>query len=161
MDKTEKKVVEGKDVILLVEEKPMAHATSHSLNSNLELKELLTKDTDGKEKAPGDLDWSLDAEAMVVIDPELKDRQLMDDVFDMHLNKTLVKCIVKSPIAGAMKSYIGNGYITKFANAPKVGENLTYSITITGSGNLKPYTPPEPEPAAKQLQTPKATQPTK
>ena len=48
-----KKIIQGEDIILLVDEKTTLHATSHTLKVDLEMKELRTKDTNGKEKAPG------------------------------------------------------------------------------------------------------------
>lgn len=48
-----KQVVQGEDIILLVDDKTTLHATTHTLKVDLEMKELRTKDTDGKEKWPG------------------------------------------------------------------------------------------------------------
>lgn len=139
-----KKSVQGEDVVLLVASKAMAHATSHSFNSDLEIKDLLTKDTDGKEKSPGNLNWSIEAEAMVIIDPALTERHDMDSIFDFHLKKEPVECIIKSKDTLGLKPYIGKAFITKFSNTTKAGEDVTYSISLTGSGTLKPYTPPAP-----------------
>ena len=52
-----KKIIQGEDIILLVDEKTTLHATSHTLKVDLEMKELRTKDTNGKEKAPGDISY--------------------------------------------------------------------------------------------------------
>ncbi|WP_418991117.1 hypothetical protein [Alistipes sp.] len=52
-----KRVIQGEDIILLVDDKTTFHATTHTLKVDLELKELRTKDTNGKEKAPGDITW--------------------------------------------------------------------------------------------------------
>mgnify|MGYP003623372535 CR=1 FL=1 len=48
----EKKVIQGEDIILLVDNKTTLHATTHNLKVDLELKELRTKDTNGKEQSP-------------------------------------------------------------------------------------------------------------
>ena len=44
----EKKVIQGEDIIVLVDSKTTLHATTHNLKVDLELKELRTKDTHGK-----------------------------------------------------------------------------------------------------------------
>ena len=63
-----KQVVQGEDIILLVDDKTTLHATTHTLKVDLEMKELRTKDTDGKEKWPGDVSWSVDGDGLVVVD---------------------------------------------------------------------------------------------
>ena len=56
----EKKVIQGEDIIVLVDSKTTLHATTHNLKVDLELKELRTKDTNGKEQSPGDISWSVE-----------------------------------------------------------------------------------------------------
>lgn len=68
-ESTSKRVVQGEDIIILIDDKPTLHATTHSLKVDLELKDLRTKDTKGKEKYPGDITWSVDGDGLVVIDP--------------------------------------------------------------------------------------------
>ena len=43
-----KQVVQGEDIILLVDDKTTLHATTHALKVDLEMKELRTKDTEGE-----------------------------------------------------------------------------------------------------------------
>ena len=45
----ERKVIQGEDIIISIDGKPTLHATSHSLKVDLELKELRTKNTNGKD----------------------------------------------------------------------------------------------------------------
>ena len=67
-----KQVVQGEDIILLVDDKTTLHATTHTLKVDLEMKELRTKDTDGKEKWPGDVSWSVDGDGLVVVDDSIE-----------------------------------------------------------------------------------------
>ena len=55
-----RKIVQGEDIIILLDDKPTLHATTHNLKVDLELKDIRTKDTNGKEKFPGDISWSVD-----------------------------------------------------------------------------------------------------
>lgn len=133
-----KKVIQGEDIVLLVDEKTTLHATSHSLKVDLEMKELRTKDTNGKEKWPGDVTWSVDGDGLVVVDDSIKDTHTAEDVLGIVLSKKIVDVIIKSPVTGLTKTYTGKAYITSFSLSTPAGDNATYSYSLTGSGNLTP-----------------------
>lgn len=135
-----KKIIQGEDIIVTVDDKPTLHATSHSLKVDLEVKDIRTKDTNGKEKYPGDISWSVDVEGLVVIDPDLAaTRDNADDILQTILSKASVGVVLKAALNGALaKKYTGTGYITSFSLGTPAGENATYNFTITGSGNLTP-----------------------
>ena len=133
-----KQVIQGEDIIILLDSKPTLHATTHSLKVDLELKELRTKDTDGKEKYPGDISWSADGDGLVVIDPAIASSHSSEDVLALVLSKKLVKVVLKSPVSGLKKTYSGEGYITSFSLSTPAGDNSTYNFSITGSGSLTP-----------------------
>lgn len=133
-----KRVIQGEDIILLVDAKTTLHATTHTLKVDLELKELRTKDTNGKEKAPGDISWSVDGDGLVVVDESIDNAHTPEDVLGIVLSKKLVDVVVKSPIAGLTKNYTGKAYITSFSLGTPAGDNATYSYSLTGSGNLTP-----------------------
>lgn len=137
-----KRVIQGEDIILLVDAKTILHATTHTLKVDLELKELRTKDTNGKEKAPGDISWSVDGDGLVVVDESIQDAHTPEDVLGIVLAKKLVDVVIKSPLTGLTKMYTGKAYITSFSLGTPAGDNATYSYSITGSGNL---TAAEPE----------------
>lgn len=124
-----KRVVQGEDIILLVDDMTTLHATTHTLKVDLELKELRTKDTNGKEKSPGDISWSVDDNIDKAHTPE--------DVLGIVLSKNLVSVVIKSPLTGLAKMYSGKAYITSFSLATPAGDNATYSYSLTGSGNLE------------------------
>lgn len=138
---SEKKVIKGEDIIVVVDGKPTLHATSHNLKVDLDLKSIRTKNTDGEEKYPGDVAWSTDGDGLVVIDPELAETNSSEDVLQLLLSKKLVEVVVKSPINGLKKTYSGKGYITSFSLGTPAGDNATYNYSITGSGTLAPKDP--------------------
>ena len=132
-----KQVVQGEDIILLVDDKTTLHATTHTLKVDLEMKELRTKDTDGKEKWPGDGD------GLVVIDDSIENSHTAEEVLDLVLQKKLVEVVVKSPLTGLAKMYTGKAYITTFSLSTPAGDNASYSYSLTGSGNLTPVDKPK------------------
>lgn len=134
----QRQVIQGEDIILVIDGKPTLHATSHSLKVDLELKDLRTKDTNGKEKCAGDISWSVDGEGLVVIDPELAQTHSAEDVLDLVLTKKKVTAVLKSPIRGLNKTYTGEAFVTSFSLGTPAGDNATYSYALTGSGNLEP-----------------------
>ena len=134
----EKRVIQGEDIILLIDGKPALHATSHSLKVDLELKDLRTKDTNGKEKCPGDLSWSVDGDGIVVIDPAITEAHSAEEVLSLVLSKKKVKAILKAPVQGLTKLYTGDAFITSFSLSTPAGDNATYSYSLTGSGDLTP-----------------------
>ncbi len=133
-----KKVIQGEDIILLVDDKTTLHATTHSLKVDLELKEVRTKDTNGKEKSPGDISWSVDGDGLVIVDDSISDAHTPEDVLSIVLSKKLVNVVVKSPLSGLTKTYTGEAYITSFSLSTPAGDNATYSYSLTGSGDLTP-----------------------
>ena len=139
-----KQVVQGEDIILLVDDKTTLHATTHTLKVDLEMKELRTKDTDGKEKRPGDVSWSVDGDGLVVIDDSIENSHTAEEVLDLVLRKKLVEVVVKSPLTGLAKMYTGKAYITTFSLSTPAGDNASYSYSLTGSGNLTPADKPKP-----------------
>lgn len=138
-----KRVIQGEDIILLVDAKTTLHATTHTLKVDLELKELRTKDTNGKEKAPGDITWSVDGDGLVVVDESIENAHSSEDVLSLVLSKKLVDVAIKSPLTGLTKMYTGKAYITTFSLSTPAGDNASYSYSLTGSGNLSPADKPQ------------------
>lgn len=136
MAETEKRVVQGEDIIIHLDGNPTFHATTHSLKVDLEMKEIRTKDTNGKEKSPGDISWSVDGDGLVVIDPNIGDSLSAEQVLDLVLAKKEVTVTLLSPKSGLTKKYGGKGYITSFSLSTPAGDNATYNYSIAGSGDL-------------------------
>lgn len=133
---SERKVIQGEDIIIFIDGKPTLHATTHSLKVDLELKELRTKNTNGKEKCAGDISWSADGDGLVVIDPEITEHLTAEEVLDLVLSKTEVEVMLKAPLQGLTKNYKGKGFVTSFSLSTPAGDNSTYNYSITGSGDL-------------------------
>mgnify|MGYP003303075522 CR=1 FL=1 len=133
---SERKVIQGEDIIIVIDGKPTLHATTHSLKVDLELKELRTKNTNGKEKCAGDISWSADGDGLVVIDPEITEPPTAEEVLDLVLSKTEVEVMLKAPLQGLTKNYKGKGFVTSFSLSTPAGDNSTYNYSITGSGDL-------------------------
>lgn len=133
---SERKVIQGEDIIIVIDGKPTLHATTHSLKVDLELKELRTKNTNGKEKCAGDISWSADGDGLVVIDPEITDHLTAEEVLDLVLSKIEVEVMLKAPLQGLTKNYKGKGFVTSFSLSTPAGDNSTYNYSITGSGDL-------------------------
>lgn len=133
---SERKVIQGEDIIIVIDGKPTLHATTHSLKVDLELKELRTKNTNGKEKCAGDISWSADGDGLVVIDPEITEHLTAEEVLDLVLSKTEVEVMLKAPLQGLNKNYKGKGFVTSFSLSTPAGDNSTYNYSITGSGDL-------------------------
>lgn len=142
MPDAERKIIQGEDIVLLVDEKTTLHATTHSLKVDLELKELRTKDTNGKEKWPGDISWSVDGDGLVAIDTSVENAHTSEDILALVLAKKSVDVVIKSPLSGLTKLYKGKAYITSFSLSTPAGDNATYSYSLTGSGNLTPAEKP-------------------
>lgn len=135
-----KKVIQGEDIVVTIEGMATLHATSHSLKVDMEVKDIRTKDTNGKEKYPGDISWSVDVEGLVIVDGSLEgDHEDCEDILNYLLSKNEVGVVLKANITGLFSNnYNGKGYITSFSLGTPVGDNATYNFTITGSGNLTP-----------------------
>ena len=133
---SERKVIQGEDIIIVIDGKPTLHATTHSLKVDLELKELRTKNTNGKEKCAGDISWSADGDGLVVIDPEITEHLTAEEVLDLVLSKTEVEVMLKAPLQGLTKNYKGKGFVTSFSLSTPAGDNSTYNYSITGSCDL-------------------------
>lgn len=139
----DKKVIQGEDIIVLVDDKTTLHATTHNLKVDLEMKELRTKDTNGKEQSPGDVSWSVDGDGLIVVDPDIQNSHTPEQVLAIVLEKKLVEVVICSTMSmdgkvGLQKEYRGKGYITSFSIGAPAGDNATYNYSITGSGNLMP-----------------------
>lgn len=144
MTVNKKRGVLGQELVVLSDSKAFLHAETHDFKMTPEMTEIYTIHTNGKEKIPGDVDWSVSGSGMVVIDPEIADAMSSAEIVEMILEKREVEVIVSIPTSETeKKSWKGKAYFSDFGYSGKVGENTTYSYTLTRSGNLAQYTPPE------------------
>ena len=139
----DRQVIKGDDIIVHLDDKRALHATSHSLNITVDVVEFKSKDTVGTETEPGDSSWSVDVDALVVVQADAT-AHTAEDILSLTLQKKKWPITILSPLRGLNKQYQGTGIITSFKLSSSTKENATYSATITGSGELKEFTPPAP-----------------
>lgn len=137
------KIIEGDDLIIVVDGKPTLHATSHKLDIEVDIKEIRTKDTDGTEIEAGDVKFSGGGDGLVCIKDAEDTGEGIDsqDLIDLVLAKGIVEIVTKCNLTGSgMKSYTGKAMITSLNLSGSTGEKSTYSYSFKGSGGLKKST---------------------
>jgi|TARA_R110002020_G_scaffold297267_3_gene513033 hypothetical protein len=121
---------------------PMACLTSNSLSSTLGVNEVVTKCDPGEViKTAGTFDYSISGDGLYIdtgvgapSGDELK--QSHDKLLALQLAKTKVNWKVDTGLA-TNTEYFGEGFITDLAmESPTGGENTTFSVTISGSGDI-------------------------
>lgn len=132
-------VVQGEDIVVTVDGKEMLHAAEHNLKLSPTFKEFRTKQTNGKKRSPGDIDWTIDANGFVVIDQETANSHTADEIIQLILSKKEVSVTIKSKgtnTATALSIYEGKAFFTDFSLGSKAGEDVTYNATLGSSGSL-------------------------
>ena len=144
-------VINGGDLMLFIDGKSIAFATSHKLSINVETVETTSKDSGGKwvAKAARKISWNCSTENLYSNDGE---GMTFDQLFDKLTARTPIKavfCLEKDystkkdevPEGGMVASYYwnfirGNVIITALeANAPN-GDNATFTASFEGVGAL-------------------------
>ena len=147
-------VIKGSDLMLFVEGKAIAYATSHTLTISADTKETSSKDSGGKWQTSevGVLSWTCssenlcaDSEAGVSFDKlfeYMTARKPITGVFALEGNSTNLEDgkLDEAPTSGwtakAGDGYTGKMIITNLEkNAPN-GENATIKVDFTGVGAL-------------------------
>lgn len=143
-------VINGGDLMLFIDGKSIAFATSHKLSINVETVETSSKDNGGKwvSKAARKISWNCSTENLYSNDGEglnfsdlfdkLIDRQPIEAVFCLEQDYAIKADEV--PEGGWLPSttgtYSGQVIITSLeANAPN-GDNATFSASFEGVGAL-------------------------
>ena len=140
--------IRGGDMMLFVNGKSIAYATSHTLTISGDTQDTSNKDEGGGDWASNEvstLSWTAQSENMYSIDG---DGSNFDDLFDIMVAKTPVtatfskktETAVNVPEGGWTASkpdYEGKVVITSLElNAPN-GEYATYTVQFTGIGALQ------------------------
>ena len=144
--------IKGGDMMLFVNNKSIAYATSHTLEITAE-----TADVSNKDEGAGDwttsevntLSWTASSENLYSVDGSGSN---YDDLFDLMIAKTPIDAVFAKkkettndvPTAGwtfnTTGGYQGKVIITSLSlNAPN-GENATFSVQFQGYGQLKKKT---------------------
>tara|TARA_R100001198_G_scaffold91875_1_gene70570 strand:- start:101 stop:505 length:405 start_codon:yes stop_codon:yes gene_type:complete len=112
---------------------PIAHCTSASISMNMDLRDSTTKSSDGWQENLGGLkSWEMSGDAFVAIGTEtgFADLERLWDKWDDG-----VAIDVKFGASGM--EYTGDALITSISIDAGVEENATFSISLTGSGELQ------------------------
>tara|TARA_E500000318_G_C3546844_1_gene207085 strand:+ start:141 stop:545 length:405 start_codon:yes stop_codon:yes gene_type:complete len=109
----------------------VAHATSASLSVNMDLRDSTTKSSLGWQENLGGLkSWEMSGDAFVDIDsPTGADIESLFTVFEARQS---IQCTFGK--SGML--YDGTALITSISIDAGVEENATYSISLTGTGDL-------------------------
>ncbi|MFR9500649.1 MAG: phage tail tube protein [Rikenellaceae bacterium] len=127
-------VLQGEDLVVTINGKTMLHATSHTFTAGLELKDFRTIHTNGLEHSPGDVTWSLKADGVMAIDDTIIDANASEVMLSALLAKTKLPAVINTD--AFPDQYEGYVYVTSFEVSGSVGDDATYSITLTGDGDL-------------------------
>lgn len=140
--------IQGGDLMLFVDGKSIAYATSHTLEINADTVETANKDEGGGNWGRSEvnmLNWLATSENLYSLNGEGDN---FDDLFDIMVAKTPIPAVFckksenvdEVPTGGwtpAVPKYSGNVIITSLkANAPN-GEYATYTANFKGVGELK------------------------
>lgn len=145
---------QGRNVMILVNDKPIALATSHTLNSTRAMNDASTKD-DGVYgySEPGNISWTASIDSLFSFDPADDDGQVAYDFFmDAQQSGTPVEVIfgiVSNPSetglpeggwkigAGGRK---GQAHVTDVQATGPNGSAATMSVSLQGIGKLEKVT---------------------
>lgn len=110
----------------------VAHCTSASLSMNMELRDSTTKSSDGWQTNLGGLrSWELSSDAFVEIGSITgADIEELWDIWEGRAE-------VQVKFGHTNMEYTGAALITSISIESGVEENATYSISLTGSGELQ------------------------
>ena len=130
-------ILNATDVVLSVTQggslKPIAHATSASLSMNMDLRDSTTKDSGGFQANLGGLrSFEFSSDAFVDIADDASKVEILE-LFTIY--KAREKVAVSFGATGIV--YTGDALITSISIDAGVEENATYSISLTGTGELK------------------------
>jgi TP901-1 family phage major tail protein len=130
----------GTDVILAISTDSgttyttVGKATSASLQMNMEVRDVTTKDSAGWRELLGGLkSWSLSGEGMVTYN--LTSRVGFADLFGHMNSRTRLYFRFGSTTSGE-KQYKGHGYLTSLSQDGGVEDNNSFSFSIEGDGTL-------------------------
>lgn len=147
------KALEGKDVMLFIDGKTIALATSCSLNVTRESSDASSKD-DGvwKTDVPGDMSWSANGDSLFAPKEGLDKAQIAyDELFKAMVESKDVAVVfgaVTNPGAGGFPEggwiapsttgYAGNAHVTSLDWTGAKGSAATMTGALTGNGPLAP-----------------------
>lgn len=110
-------------------QEPIAHSTSASISFNNDLRDITSKDSGGyQENAGGLRSFELSSDALQDISADLDFKEFYDDVHERN------EVIVRFAERDSGVKWEGSGFISSLSMDAGVEENVTYSVSITGTG---------------------------
>lgn len=132
----------GKHLRIIVDGKPLYHATSCSLDVTTNMDEVETKDTDGNIVTPGNYNFTLSTDGLVAEGPAGGTHVDTFDLLQLQLDGTSlafefanVGTSGDTPEAGT-KLISGNMYVNSTGISSDTPATATGSHSFTGNGNL-------------------------
>lgn len=114
---------------------PTAFATSCSLSVNMDTRDTTTKESAGwSEKLEAVKSWSVEAEGLQDFGDSATD-QNFDDLFAKLIARDSVKISFTTGATGEYQ-YRGDAFITSLSMDAPMEDNVTYSISLEGTGAL-------------------------
>jgi len=110
---------------------PIAHSTSASISFNNDLRDITTKDSAGFQENIGGLkSFELSSDALQDINADLDFKEFYDDINERN------EVIIKFAERDSGVRWEGSGYVSSLSMDAGVEENVTYSVTITGTSSV-------------------------
>lgn len=146
-------VIKGGHLMILIDDDPLAFATSHSLSKTLNTQEISTKDHgDAAAVLPQNKTYELTTENLYSLAGYQKLNTAFENMTEVNVyfgettyNQTSGQASIVG-VEGAQEwaktgfGESGKGYITSLQVTAGAGDNATYSATIRISGTLTPST---------------------
>lgn len=140
-----KEVIDGKFILLKIDDNPIAYSTSGSLSITQNTKDIKYKQTDRssavwKQTLETDKEWSVESEAYVSAAVETGETSYFDTL-DIILGskgtKNEVDVVFEYEEGSSSFTLSGKAVITSHStNAGNAGDEVTYSISLQGNGPL-------------------------
>ena len=112
-------------------QEPIAHSTSASISFNNDLRDVTTKDSAGFQENIGGLkSFELSSDALQDINADLDFKEFYDDINERN------EVIIKFAERDSGVRWEGSGYVSSLSMDAGVEENVTYSVTITGTSSV-------------------------
>lgn len=141
------KIQYGGDIMLFIEDAPLAFSTSAKLDISLKTRDIGSKDSGNwDEKAAAKMSWTASTDALMTDSGLVGTTNTIDELYTAMIARTAVDVVfatatgtspswTPSAVAGK-KKFTGTGFITSLSLNAADGDNATYSVSIEGTGAL-------------------------
>ena len=124
--------INGTNLLLYCAGTALAYSTSCSLNGNLAMIDVTSKDSAGwTDNLPGLRDWSIDAEGIVALD-STTNAEYLSGLFTGR-TRVMLKFSTNTSGDGYWHGY---AYITSFSMSAPTEDKVTFSASFAGDGVL-------------------------